>query len=197
MKKLLNFMKKPLKQKVRTIKAKILFPFRKMVYGGFGKKSDIYRPLMIVNKRKIFVGNNVMIRDFARIEPVTEWNGEEYNPIIKIGDNVSIEQNLHLVCARKVIIEDDVTISANVMIMDNSHQYNDNVDVLQQGLDIKETVVRRGAFIGKNVCVMPGVTLGKYCVVGANAVVTHDVPDYAVVAGVPAKVIKLNKGEIQ
>lgn len=51
--------------------------------------------------------------------------------------------------------------------------------------------MKQNAWIGMNVTICPGVTIGKYAVVGAGAVVTKDVPDYAVVAGVPAKVIKM------
>lgn len=195
MKKLIKFFKKPFKEKIRIIRVKILFPFRKIRYGSFGRNSDIYKPMMVNNKKNIFIGQNVMIRNYARIEAIAEWNGKKYNPLIKIGNNVTVEQGLHLICAEEVIIEDDVTISANVMISDNSHKFTENIDILKQGLDVGRTVVKKGAFIGKNVCIMQGVTLGEYCVVGANAVVTHDVPDYAVVAGVPAKIIRINKGD--
>lgn len=197
MKKLIAFLKRPLSDKVRIVKIKFLFPFRKKCFGSFGKNSDIYKPMMIKHKKHIFIGRNVMIRNYARIEPIVEWHGEKYNPVIKIGDNVSVEQSLHLVCANEVIIEDDVTISANVMIMDNSHEFKENMDVLLQGLVVKKTIVKKGVFIGKNACIMPGVTLGEYCVVGANAVVTKDVPDYAIVAGVPAKIIRVKKGEVK
>lgn len=193
MSKLSRFFKMPLEEKVIAIRRKILPAFRKG-YGGFGKNSDIYKPMMIRNKKHIFVGNNVTIRNYARIEPIVEWKGEKYKPVIKIGNNVSIEQGLHLTCANEVIIEEDSTITPNVMITDINHEYKGSDSILKSGIEAGKTVVGKGSFIGKNVCIMPGVTIGKYCIVGANAVVTHDIPDYAVAVGVPAKVIKINNG---
>lgn len=189
----MNFLKMPWGEKVISIRRKILPAFRKG-YGAFGKNSDIYKPMMIRNKKHIFIGNNVTIRNYARIEPIVKWNGEKYKPVIKIGNNVSIEQGLHLTCANEVIIEDDCTIVSNVMLTDINHKYRGSGSILRSEIEVGKTVVGKGSFIGKNVCIMPGVTIGKYCVVGANAVVTHDIPDYAVAAGVPAKVIKINNG---
>lgn len=54
-----------------------------------------------------------------------------------------------------------------------------------------KVTIHKNAWIGMNVTICPGVTIGKYAVVGAGAVVTHEIPDYAVAAGVPAKVIRM------
>ena len=68
-----------------------------------------------------------------------------------------------------------------------NHDMNERHTIYTYG----KVTVKQNAWIGMNVTICPGVTIGKYAVVGAGAVVTKDVPDYAVVAGVPAKVIKM------
>ena len=57
-------------------------------------------------------------------------------------------------------------------------------------LTCEEIIIKKGAWIGAGASILPGITVGKYAIVGAGAIVTKDVPDYAVVVGVPAKVVK-------
>ena len=84
-----------------------------------------------------------------------------------------------------ITIEDDVQIAANVQLLSNNHDPYD-----RQILTCKPIRIRRGAWIGAGATIMAGVTVGKYAIVGAAAVVTHDVGDYEVVVGNPAKVIR-------
>lgn len=188
--KLQNFIKLPYIEKKITLRKKILPVFKKS-YGSYGRNSDIYKPIMVYNKKHIFIGNNVIVRNGARIEAVVNWNGIKYTPELILEDGVTCEQNLHIISAKKVLIKKGVTIAPNVMIMDNEHSHKDHdVKILEQVLDVKETIVGEDSFLGKNVCVMPGVRIGRGCVIGANAVVTKDIPDYSIAVGVPAKVIK-------
>jgi len=148
-----------------------------------------FKPLRVwFQKRKIhYIGNNSEIRPFVSILGT--------NNVI-IGDNVVVRQGA-LFCAsladscEKIIIEDDVLIASNVSIYSVTHNYSDiSVPVSQQGHKFKQTVVKRGAWLGTNSVILPGVTVGRNSVVGANSVVCEDVPDYTVVGGVPAKTIK-------
>lgn len=104
---------------------------------------------------------------------------------VKIGRNVFINTNALMMGRGGITIEDDVLIAANVSLISNNHDMYE-----RQVLLCKEVVVRKGAWIGAGATILPGVTVGKYAVVGAASVVTHDVPDYAVVVGSPAKVVK-------
>jgi acetyltransferase-like isoleucine patch superfamily enzyme len=76
-------------------------------------------------------------------------------------------------------------------VSDNLHTYEDvNVPVIKQGIkQCEEVEIGEGSWIGENVCVI-GAKVGRHCVIGANAVVTEDIPDYSVAVGMPAKVIK-------
>ena len=71
------------------------------------------------------------------------------------------------------------------------HQYdNPNVPIILQPIkQISPVRIGEGSWLGENVCVI-GANIGKHCVIGANSVVTHDIPDYSIAVGVPAKVIK-------
>ena len=104
---------------------------------------------------------------------------------VKIGRNVFINSNLLAMARGGITIEDDVMIAANVSLISNNHDPYE-----RQVLTCKPVTVKQGAWIGAGATILPGVTVGEYAIVGAASVVTHDVPDYAVVVGNPAKVIK-------
>ena len=104
---------------------------------------------------------------------------------VKIGKNVFINSNFLAMARGGITIEDDVMIAANVSLISNNHDPYE-----RQVLLCKPVTVKQGAWIGAGATILPGVTVGRYAIVGAGAVVTHNVPHYAVVAGNPAKVIK-------
>ena len=102
-----------------------------------------------------------------------------------IGKGVFINSNLLAMARGGITIEDNVQIAANVQLLSNNHDPYD-----RQILLCKPIVIKEGAWIGAGASIMAGVTIGKYAIVGAASVVTHDVNDYEVVVGSPAKVIK-------
>ena len=105
---------------------------------------------------------------------------------VKIGRNVFINSNLLAMARGGITIEDNVQIAANVQLISNNH---DPYDL--QVLTCKPVLIRESAWIGAGATILPGVCVGRHAVVGAASVVTKDVPDYAVVVGSPAKVIKM------
>ncbi|MDE5558189.1 MAG: sugar O-acetyltransferase [Ruminococcus sp.] len=105
--------------------------------------------------------------------------------MVTIGKNVYINSNALMMSRGGITIEDDVMIAANVSLLTNNHDPYE-----REILICKPIVIGQGAWIGAGATILPGVTVGKYAIVGAASVVTHDVPDYAVVVGNPAKVIK-------
>ena len=104
---------------------------------------------------------------------------------IKIGNNVFINNNCLAMARGGITIEDDVMIAGNVQLLSNNHD-----EYERQILTCEEIIIRKGAWIGAGATILPGVTIGKYAIVGAGAIVTKDVRDYAVVVGIPAKVVK-------
>ena len=105
---------------------------------------------------------------------------------VVIGRNVFINGNLLAMSRGGITIEDDVMIAANVSLISNNHDPYE-----RQVLLCKPVLIKKGSWIGAGATILPGVTVGKYAIVGAASVVTHDVPDYAVVVGNPAKVMKM------
>lgn len=112
------------------------------------------------------------------------FSGAAYDKL-KLGKNVFINSNSLLMARGGITIEDDVMFAANVQLLANNHDVYD-----RQVLTCKPILIKKGAWIGAGVTVLPGVSIGKYAVVGASAVVTKDVPDYGVAVGNPARVIK-------
>ena len=105
---------------------------------------------------------------------------------VKIGNNVFINSNLLAMARGGITIEDDVQIAGNVSLLTNNHDPYDRML-----LPCKPILIKKGAWIGANVVILRGISIGKHAIVGAGSVVTKDVPDYAVVVGNPAKVVKM------
>ena len=164
--------------------------FYRLLMFQFGSKSRIIKPLLILNYKHISVGNNVLIRNGARIEVVDPQN----EVVIKIGNNVNIEQNVHIVARYLVQIGNNVTITGGCSIVDVIHPYDDINSNQKIGDRISEgfypVYIGDDSFIGYGTHISPNVNIGKNCIIGANSVVTKDVPDYCVVAGAPARIIK-------
>ena len=119
----------------------------------------------------------------------------------RVGKNVSLGQNVFV--GNKVVIGDNCKIQNNVSVYDNvtleegvfcgpsmvfTNVYNPR-SLIERKSEYRDTLVKRGATLGANATIICGVTLGEFSFVGAGAVVTQDVPPYALVAGVPAKQI--------
>lgn len=155
----------------------------------FGMHSYIESPLPIDNGENIEIGNNVMIRykTWLAAWPVT---GEK-ECHLRIGDRVAIGHFCHIYASKSIIIENDVLIADKVYISDNLHSYKDiTIPVKDQAVvQNRAVVIGAGSWLGENVCIL-GAKIGKHCVVGANSVVTKDIPDYCVAAGIPARIIK-------
>ena len=110
---------------------------------------------------------------------------------LQIGDNCSFGYRNHITCVGEVVIGSNVLTANNVYISDNSHSYeNTEVPIISQPVEfIKRVQIGSGSWIGENVSII-GASIGRNSVIGANSVVTSDIPDYSVAVGAPAKVIK-------
>ena len=122
------------------------------------------------------VGENTLI--FNELTVVLPKN-------VTIGSGCTIMNGVVMMGAGGITIENNVLIGAQAKLISNNHDVYDRAV-----LTVKPVLIKEGAWIGAGVSVLPGVTVGKYAVVGANSVVTKDIPDYAVAVGIPAKVVK-------
>lgn len=171
---------------IKKILSLLLYQWR---FKRFGKKSRIESPLSIEGAKHIIVGERVLIKPKTWLACLP-YTGES-NPVLSIGDDSVIGNFNHIYATKSIVIEKSVLTADKVYISDNLHSYEDiNTPIMNQA--IKQTapvVIGEGSWLGENVAVI-GASIGKHCVIGANAVVTKDIPDYSVAVGVPAKVIK-------
>lgn len=174
----------------------IIRPISRRLYTGWitnnfkkiGTNTLICGDLHLVGGHKITIGNNTCIDKHCSITALGNKNEK-----ITIGNNVSIGPYAHITSINHIEIGDNVGIGPHCLITDNSKKPTKqtmNIKPRLRPLSSKGPVVI-GAYtwIGENVCIMPGVTIGKYCVIGANSVVTKSFQEGSVIAGNPAKVI--------
>lgn len=156
--------------------------------GYLGKKTWILKYHAIYGKN-VFIGDNVTISEGAWI--AGNPNIGESKAILRIGNGCNIGRYNEIYASKEVIIDDYVLTADRVYISDNTHCYEDiSIPILKQPIKLNHTVhIGEGTWIGVGVSVI-GANIGKHCVIGSNAVVTHDIPDYSVAVGIPAKVIK-------
>ncbi|HLD22995.1 MAG TPA: acyltransferase [Sulfuricurvum sp.] len=154
----------------------------------FGKKVAILNPDIIEGARYISLGDYVSINSKVWLLALQQDN---ITPQLIIKERTTIGRFAHIVAIRNIIIGKNVLIADKVYISDNLHAYEDITRaIMDQPIVFKKCVeIGENSWIGENVSVI-GASIGKHCVIGANSVVTHDIPDYSVAVGAPARVIK-------
>jgi acetyltransferase-like isoleucine patch superfamily enzyme len=192
--KIKKFMSYPLSKKFRVvnniyylIKSQLFYKF---FFKSIGKNSIIKNPLLL-SPEYISMGKNVYILDDARIEGVEHYHGVDFKPHIIIEDGVIMNQRCHITAADTLIIGENTTISFDVMITNVDHEYEDlSLSIIKQPLVVKKTEIGKNCFLGGGVKIQAGTILGRHCIVGTNAVVRGVFPDYCVIVGIPAKIVK-------
>lgn len=123
----------------------------------------------------------------ARARPVQTFSSR-----IVIGNRVTSTGALTLAAHREIVVEDDVLLAANVNITDGLHGYASADEPYKDQPIFRIAPIRigRGSWIGQNVQVLPGVSIGELCIIGANSVVTRSIPPRCIAVGAPARVVK-------
>ena len=106
-------------------------------WGSKGRKSRVIKPMRVLGKSRIFLGERVMILNQARLETVREWGDKELNGQLLIGNGTSFEQCCHVVAADRVEIGDGCVFSAFVYISDCAHGYSANTGIMDANLVVK------------------------------------------------------------
>lgn len=182
------------------IAKQIEWNYYKKRLANIGKNSQIGQNFSIINPDGISIGDNFSGGcDIA----LWSWNavnikGDDCKLIIK--NNVSITDRCIISAANRIEIGNGCLLGRDTFITDNSHGENISIDELnisphKRNIFSKGTVIiGDNVWTGKNVCIMPNVKIGNGAIIGANSVVTHNIPPYSVAVGSPAKVIKtINK----
>ena len=150
-----------------------------------GQSVYIGKHCSLKGKSYITLEDSVTVRPYAQI-----WSG---GGTVRIGRGSEVGERCRISIANSLKIGEKVLLSPNVYITDCDHEYhNIEVPVIDQGVVQKgqKVSIGEGSYIGINAVIVGNVKIGKHCVIGANSVVTNDIPDYSVAVGVPARVLK-------
>lgn len=160
----------------------------KGIFQKLGAGASVFRPFRIDGGNGISLGPKTIFQRGAWLY-CCGANGRTAS--LTIGSGCVFGYNNHIAAVGRIVIGDNVLTANNVYISDNIHGYEDTaLPIMQQPVKFKrEVIIGDGSWIGENACII-GAHIGKNCVIGANAVVTSDIPDYSVAVGVPAVIIK-------
>ncbi|MFA9373714.1 MAG: DapH/DapD/GlmU-related protein [Poseidonibacter sp.] len=130
------------------------------------------------------IGNNVVIQDYSFFQLTMP------KPRVIIGDDVVIGRHNMITAKGNITIGSFTRIGAFVQILDQGHGFEKDHLIMDQHAVIEDVTIGKDCWIGTGVKILKSVNIGNGVVIGANSVVTKDIPDYAIVGGIPAKIIK-------
>jgi acetyltransferase-like isoleucine patch superfamily enzyme len=168
-------------------------------FGAFGKGSVICFPATtIMNERFIRIGAGTMIGPYVALSAgMVPGQQCVSDPVVRIGDRCLIGRGSGIVGHLSIDIGDDVWTGHYVYITDQNHGYADlDRPISRQTKPELPVTIGDGAWIGHGTVVLPGARIGKHVVVGANSVVTGEIPDYSIAVGAPARVIKRLRNDL-
>ena len=163
----------------------------------FFPKSRIIRlPIDVRNKSNIDFGTGLSCGRYCRFE-VHPGEENQKSKMLIIGDNVQINDFVHIVVLDRVVIGNNVLIASKVFISDSNHgsyngdnQSHPDENPVDRKLSARPVQIEDNVWLGEFVSVLQGVKIGKGSIIGSMSVVTKDIPPFCIAAGVPARVIK-------
>lgn len=192
---------------IRFLLRAICYIYRS-IYGWFihysirscGKNITVWPRIKIYGGNNINIGKNVIIRKNTTIAAQVRYHNQQFSPTITIEDNVDLGEHCFITAINEIIIGEGTTTGRMVTITDNSHGdttiENMEKHIPERILFSKGRVcIGKKVWIGDKATILPNVTIGDGAIIGANAVVSKDIPPYCIAAGNPARIIKnLNNG---
>jgi acetyltransferase-like isoleucine patch superfamily enzyme len=173
-------------------------------FGNEPKGLRIDLPRRIVNPQRMRLGDDIRLGPGSFLMALTQYptvsmqgpNHRRFEQFfdseIVIGDRVTATGALQVTAHKKIIIENDVLFASNIFISDGTHGYETPREPYkyQPIWKISPIVIGEGSWVGQNVVILPGVTIGPFSIIGANSVVTKSIPGKCIAAGNPARVRK-------
>lgn len=179
----------------------LLSIFRAKIFNIVNKRKNLRRfPISsrILGRPYINFGKNIFIGERCRIEAVSRHGTNRYQPRLVIGNNSSMNDDVHIACIDSVSIGENVLMASKIYISDHNHgEYASKSDDGNPAtapnlrkLSIRSIVIEDNVWIGEMVSILPGASIGYGSIIGANSVVTGIIPPYSIAVGIPARVIK-------
>ena len=162
-------------------------------FASFGNRSLImWKPTTVFNEQYISIGDDTLIGPGVALSAGMVPGQECISKVVvSIGDRCLIGRGSGIVGHFSIEIGNDVWTGHHVYITDQNHGYEDVTrPISQQSQPERPVVIGDGSWLGHGAVVLPGVTIGKHVVIGANSVVTKDIPDFSVAVGSPARLIR-------
>lgn len=152
-------------------------------------------PIEIRGKRFINISKGFTTGRYCRIEAYPTDNN---STVISIGENVQINDFVHITAMNCVSIGNNVLMASKIYISDCSHGYYEGkekdsspeISPINRPYNVDKVIIENNVWIGESVSILPGVVIGKGSIIGANSVVTKSIPPNCIAVGSPAKVIK-------
>lgn len=161
--------------------------------GSIGKNFNCFYDIDIVGGKYISIGDDFIATQSVRLHA---WKTNDLRtPVIEIGSDVTMTDHCYISCVNKIVIGNGVLFGSNCFITDNFHgnSSRDERYTIVTDRIIKSkgpVIIEDNVWIGRNSCIMPNVTVGRGAIIGANSVVTHDIPPYATAVGTPARILQ-------
>ncbi len=174
------------------LERQIVRVYSRLIRSSFRRCAPSYvHPTTRIDNPQFIILDGVSIGRRCWVYAITDDTaGHSYEPEISIGRGTQIGDYCHITCATKLTIGQNILMTQGVLVTDSVHVYSDpQTPIIKQGLSSTPMSIGDGSWLGNHAAIL-GCSVGRNCVVGANAVVTRDVPDYCVVAGSPARIIK-------
>ncbi|MCA6216844.1 acyltransferase [Ideonella sp. B7] len=159
--------------------------------------SHVYlgRGTRVTGHHHIHIRGRFVAMERNLIAAIESHGDARFNPTLVLGNNVTMENDCHVAAANRVEIHDNVLMASRVYVSDHAHGHatgaalalppNDR-PIVSKG----PVVIEAEVWLGEGVCVLPGVRIGRSSIIGANSVVTRDIPPRSVAVGAPARVIR-------
>lgn len=163
--------------------------------GKLGSDCIFQDGLIMKGQEYIEIGSNCYFGRECRIEAWDSYNNLKFSPKIIIGDRVKINSTCHIGSINMIMIGNDCLFGSHVLLIDHSHGRNskDEIDMHPSDRDLYSKgaiIIDEKCWVAENVVILPNVHIGKCSVIGANSVVTKDIPAYSVAVGNPARIVK-------
>lgn len=190
---------RPIVKVYQTIAMIVYTGYCRRGFQKFGKSSRI-RPTfnVLLGEKYMSIGEECYIGKDVQLTATDCFEDQVFTPKITIGNNCSIHDYAHVTAINEIRIGNNVRTGKNVLITDNSHGVS-SYELLETAPNYRPlyskgpVIIEDNVWIGAKSSIMPGVRIGRGAIIGAGSIVTKDIPDFALAAGNPAKVIRIMK----